>query len=368
MASTPQTRGFEVNVMPQASLADPRYFNPFGSIGAGLSSGINMGGQLADIAYKRQQQQLDASLQPLRASLLAAQVSKAQQQSQVPDIVWGNSAVKDMSRLSPKAMVPVLDEQGEPVLDDNGEPMFQASPEAPDIEYGDEIRTTEGIKYLPGGKTEPVTKTETLKLARDREQEANAKESLIAQRESAAKVAEESLALRQELGRLRAESDAIKAKAEADKVRFLTSNPMLEHRSIERGGRKFIQYYPKGHPESVVEEVDAGVFSGNIFAPGAIINPVAPGAAAPASGEADLAAALSGKYGGAAPSPKTSPLTAPLPSGAPSSAPVRFSNPNITPQSTPAFASEAEAQAAFLRGEISLGDKISIAGQTGTWQ
>lgn len=58
MQSPIQTRGFEVSVMPDVQLADPRMFNPYGGIVDGLGAGMKLAGGLQDIVLRRHQQKL----------------------------------------------------------------------------------------------------------------------------------------------------------------------------------------------------------------------------------------------------------------------------------------------------------------------
>jgi hypothetical protein len=353
MASTPQTRGFQVSAMPGYQLANPSFFNPYGNIAQGLQSGMSMGNQLAEILYRRQQQQQQQALQPLQRQLLEAQVASAQQRSAVPDIVWGDSTDVDTSRSFPAAMEPVMDESGQPMMGDDGQPMFRPSELAPDIEYGDIIRTTKGTKYLPGGLSEPVEKKTTVKLAKEREAEAANRESLIGSREAAVQAAQDRIALQRQLGELKAETDRIKAQAAADRAAAFAENPNYQHRSIERGGKKFIQYFRRDDPTKVVHEVDAGAFNSSIFAPGAVFN--APGAAAgvpaPAEGAPadDLTAILGGKYG------TTPQASAPAPVAAVPAAlaPVRFNVPQAG--ATPPVVETKEQWAALPSGTTYLG-------------
>src|SRR5262245_21422734 len=71
MASTPQTSGFQVSVMPQTRFADPAFFSsPLLNVGTGAMQGFNFGQNIEQQAYT-------ASLRPLRRQLLEAQVSAA---------------------------------------------------------------------------------------------------------------------------------------------------------------------------------------------------------------------------------------------------------------------------------------------------
>lgn len=193
MASTPQTSGFQVSVMPGFQLANPAYFDPYSRIAQGLQSGVNIGSQLSEIANRRRQQEEEMALAPMRIQLLQAQLAKAQQQAAIPDIVWGDTTDVDTSRTYPAAVDIVRDEQGNPVLGNDGQPVYQPTGE-PSIEYGDIVRTSRGIQYLPGGGTAPIEKKTTLKLAADREIDELNKRSLMTQREAAAQAARDRIA------------------------------------------------------------------------------------------------------------------------------------------------------------------------------
>lgn len=74
--STPQTRGFDVSVMPQVQLANPAYFDAYGGIARGLSAGANMGSQLQNIILSTRQAKIDDQMQPLRMALMQGQVNE----------------------------------------------------------------------------------------------------------------------------------------------------------------------------------------------------------------------------------------------------------------------------------------------------
>lgn len=94
MSSTPQTRGFDVGVVPGYQLANPSYFNPYANLQQGLQSGVNMGAQIQDILLKNKQEQDNAEIQPLRVKLMQAELAHAHQQQHLADIQLPGQEIK----------------------------------------------------------------------------------------------------------------------------------------------------------------------------------------------------------------------------------------------------------------------------------
>jgi cell division septum initiation protein DivIVA len=168
-------------------------------------------------------------------------------------------------------------------------------------EFTPRQRVTRGQEVLAGGVVRPGERRETLASAVDVKRQA-ASDKLAADAEARLAANQESLALyrqaQAEAAQLRAENDQIKAQAAMIRANDLENNPSFGFVDVKRAdGKTYRQYFQKNDPAKIVHEVDRGVMTESLFAPGATINV---GSGASGGGLQNLAAMYGAKKPGVA--------------------------------------------------------------------
>jgi hypothetical protein len=292
-------------------------FNPYGSFGAGLTSGLSSGAQLADISFRREQAARDAVMDVYREELLNSQIADARNRAAIGDIVWGDVKQEEApGREFPAAQAPYggLVLEGSPLnefaakRDASGLPIM-VSTGRPSYAPGDLYEVQTGERFVGGRSVGSVTKRKLLQSADERESAQIAEsykrrldESILDTRERTAEAAgiraEETARhnrVLEELQRMRYENEQLKiadAKARG-----------MHNRTIEREGKKWTQYYFPSTPDKVEYEIESGAVKESV------------------------AQAIERLIGGAAPAPLPG-----MPVGASGQAgPALFSIPGVTP-------------------------------------
>jgi hypothetical protein len=125
MSSTPNTEGYRMSVMPTFQGADPRLFNPYGSMSTGMMQGIDAGVRLQDIVLKREQEArlkeqmaYGQAMRPLKEQ--GMRLENATRQRALEQPVW-NGGFTEENQYAP------AEPQKAQVLDENGVPMRDAN-------------------------------------------------------------------------------------------------------------------------------------------------------------------------------------------------------------------------------------------------
>lgn len=271
MASPINTGGFAVNVMPGINYPDPRLLTPaYGSLIPAARQGLGIVGDFAQIRE-------NARMAPVRQELAQIQLQQAQADA-------ARAPIKaEMDRLQ-------LAQLRQPVRTRIGSEIVRTPvtigedveiPAGTEIPTGFDVQTQDIIQvYDPvtgGFKTErvgakPIMTAEQIK---DREALAEYREQLAALR---AQQAKDKAAYEAE----RAAADRIRAEAYRERMDRLNSNPALDHVDVKQAdGRTVRQYFVRGNPTQIVEEIDRGVLSSSIFLPGGTVNISTPNAVSP---------------------------------------------------------------------------------------
>lgn len=278
MASPINTGGFAVNVMPGINYPDPRLLTPaYGSLIPAARQGLGIVGDFAQIRE-------NARMAPVRQELAQIQLQQAQADAARAPI----KAEMDRLQLA-QLRQPIRTRIGSEIVrtpvtigEDVEIPAGTEIPTGFDVQAQDIIQVYDPV--TGGFKTErvgakPIMTAEQIK---DREALADYREQLAVLRaqQAAEKAAYD--AQKAETDRIKAEADRIRADAYKARMEALNSNPALDHVDVKQAdGRTVRQYFVRGNPTQIVEEIDRGVLSSSIFLPGGTVNISTPNAVSP---------------------------------------------------------------------------------------
>lgn len=166
MASTPQTSGFPVNVMPSVQLADPRLFSSgYDQLGAGLTRGVDMGARLQDIRLRPEAM----ALQKAQERRLLAQIAMEQELQPLRAAELRQGLREDVGSLSEPIYTEAPPPVPEPLYDDAGNFLRYEYPAQAPVQTG--TRTIRKVRNWDGTLSNIVTETdERQKLAAAREE------------------------------------------------------------------------------------------------------------------------------------------------------------------------------------------------------
>jgi hypothetical protein len=357
MASSVQTRGYGVQMMPSVQLLDPRLFGGAADAAfGGLRSGIGTAAGIQNLLAASEAMQEDRAIRPIRRQLLKAEVAnaplaaelaklrlrEASEQAAIPRFITGDIDFVDQTQVFPAA----LDEQGNPTGED-------------ETVIGDLVRRTKRKQIVNGNLVDAEPLLEVIKPAAVRRSES--------EKEAAAIRATEALATQRlsgketEFERTQRLYDA--AQTEGDSEAAALYKARLDRLSTQPG------ILPEGTAyRRRVETLaaDAGIPLTSalemaktpegaktlsdlaVRAKAAARNPLAAFGPAPA---------IPGQSTEAAPVDAIADAIALSTGGAPASS-----------SSVQVFNSEADAEKAAKAGRLKKGQRIRIGNQTGTWQ
>lgn len=358
MASPIQTRGFEVSVMPNVQLADPRMFDPYSGIVNGLAAGTNIAGGLQNIMLNRQRQNL-ADAQEARAAEMAAYNQSRrpiQEQLQNMQIEEGQLGLTSLRATVPRkvaeAQMPIENQTGTFIdIDDDGN----------EVQYGN-IQFVDPVTKEKGTYTGRPLKTlrTAAQIAADAERAAVANESsraLAAQRGTIKDPYGYAVA---ELEQAQAEGDAKGVEYWSARIKRLNAQPgilvpgTVADREIEKLS---VDASVTLGQAQVLAQTQEGLSAMQKLA--AIKSFTAKNGVPPAMIKLtpeEQAVLNSSKQAATNPA---APAARPMPRPAAAAAPKPAAR---------TFATVADAEAAAAAGLIRPGDEISVAGQLGQWQ
>lgn len=271
MASPINTGGFAVNVMPGINYPDPRLLTPaYGSLIPAARQGLGIVGDFAQIRE-------NARMAPVRQELAQIQLQQAQADAARAPI----KAEMDRLQLA-QLRQPIRTRIGSELVrtpvtigEDVEIPADGKIPTGFDVQAQDIIQVFDpvtGAVRIERVTQKPVMTAEQIM---DREALADYREQLTALR---AQQAETKAAHDAE----RAATDRIRAEAYRERMDRLNNNPALDHVDVKQAdGRTVRQYFVRGNPTQIVEEIDRGVLSSSIFLPGGTVNISTPNAVSP---------------------------------------------------------------------------------------
>lgn len=333
MATTLQSRGFDVNVLPVVPQIDARLFNNLGGLASGINAGLGTYNAIQNVAD-------EAYMRPTRRELAQLQLSQARAASELQPLV---TARKRAELLQPIERVvdtgiqevprydlqPMVGEFGEILIGEDGGPRMER-PAGVDVfstETVDVYDPSTGSINRVTRRAKPITTVE--QAARDSEL-ADYRDALASSNLQRASTAAEAAAAKAETDRLKAETLALRAEAALNDPKWRTVSS-----SIDADGNLVINQansagelraIPTGQRRSLsnIEQILMGAGK-NIAQPATQSQPAN-----------DWNSRVGQVLGNA---------------GASNS-----------------FANEAEARAARADGRIKNGDKITIAGRSATWR
>lgn len=323
MPSSLQTRGFDVNVTPGYQLANPTLFNAGAPLAQGFSSGTNMAAQVQDMMLKKKAEQDNEQVLPLRLQLMQAEVTRAQQQQHLSDIEMPGKEIM--------AKQPIKIKQSEFLdLDDEGNLQKYGSFKIIDP-------TTGEVGYQPRGLLGTVKTKQQLE-----DDKANA-EALRTYRQGLGEAAQTKAATAAQIAAWKQANPTVKTKTFFDKDLNVFEQVVNADGTL---GAAVQVLLPNGQPA----KKPASQMDGLAAALGALAGPGANPTATPTAG--------------ATPSPSAQMPAA----GVTGNLDALGNLANQFAAQPKVFANEAAAAAAANAGLIKHGDRIVVAGVSGTWQ
>lgn len=304
--------------MPQVQLANPSYFNPYTAASAGISQGVNLGAQLQDIAAARDKLAYEQSIRPLNRQLMDVQIANAQRAGKLADLRYPGEAAM--------AKQPIEKEEGTYMdYDESGNLVEYKTTKEIDPQTGEETQYT-GIPKR------------TIKTADQIAEEKANNEAMRNYRVNVGEGAVKRAATAAEIAAWKQANPTVKTRQVYDKDMNVFEQAINSDGSL---GEVVQVLLPNGQPAKRPQQQTSFQFLMGDQSAGA-----QPQAAIPVGASMPSAAS-----GGDALDQLTQQFSV-----APAAA------------SSNAFATEADAEAAAAKGLIQKGDKIIIAGHSGTWQ
>ena len=373
MPSPIQTRGFEVSVMPDVQLADPRMFNPYGGIVDGLGAGMKLAGGLQDIVLRRHQQKLQDAQEARSAEQSAYNIGRRPTAERMDA---ANLALVENRKTLADAELPQQVGKAEGIVEKQTGTFTDTDEDGNEVEYGnleffDPVTGERGTytgRPLRMLRTKAQIDSDNLKgeaavrasdaLANNRNTPKDSYERAVSrfQQAEAGGDPEEIQFWRNRLERLNAMPGTL--------APGTTSGRRLEVLAVDAGFTQEQAAVLAGTTEGVSAMNKLGTQMKILGTQGFVPEDLKLTPAEQAAVNAAKRPSASAPARAAAPAPV--PARPPAAGGAPvpEMFPMSFSARPPVPQ----FNTSEEAQAAYDAGQIKEGQEIRVAGQLGRWQ